>query len=456
MPSPHEDPLPELAATLAAELTSRWADLKHRSAARPDAALPETALRLPDDGVGAQQAVTNFLQQIAPDLNGGVGPHYAGYVTGGVTPAALAGDWLTPVFDTNAAFSTDSAAGQLEQGTVSMLLDLLGLPAEFGGTLTAGATSATTVGLAAARQWAGDRFGVDVAQSGAAVPISVLSGTAHASAAKSLAILGIGRQNLIAVPCLPDREAVDIAALRTALSQHQDSAVIVVANAGTVITGDTDDLAEIAALRDEFNFWLHVDAAFGGFAALLPGDTRLSGWQWADSITVDLHKWLNVPYDSGLALIRNAAVLPEIFGNTGSYLAADPQPMDQGLDNSRRLRALPIWLSLQAYGRAGISRMIQESVAAAHEFAELVTADDRLQLAAPVRLNVVTLSSTSTDIHAAGERLASSGDGFLSPATWQSHPVLRGAFVNWRTDPAELATALLTHLDEAAGLGTDQ
>jgi len=139
--------------------------------------------------------------------------------------------------------------------------------------------------------------------------------------------------------------------------------------------------------------------------------------------------------------------LPEIFGNVGSYLANEPQPMDLGLDNSRRLRALPIWLSLQAYGRAGISGMIQESVAAASTFAQQVTADGRLQLAAPVRLNVVTLSSTSTDIHAAGERLAKSGAGFLSPATWQSRPVLRGAFVNWRTDPAALATALLSQLN---------
>ena len=447
MPTPHEDPLPELAATLAAELTSQWADLAGRSAARPDAQLPEATMQLPDSGVGARQAVTDFLDHIAPNLNGGVGPHYAGYVTGGVTPAALAGDWLTPIFDTNAGFATDGAAGQLESGTISMLLELLGLPAEFGGTLTAGATSATTVGLAAARQWAGNRFGVDVAQSGAAVPISVLSGTAHASVAKSMAILGIGRRQLVPVACLTNREAVDIAALRTTLSQHQDSAVIVVANAGTVITGDTDDLAEIAALRDEFNFWLHVDAAFGGFAALLPDDTRMSGWQRADSITVDLHKWLNVPYDSGLALIRNAAGLPEIFGNVGSYLATEPQPMDLGLDNSRRLRALPIWLSLQAYGRAGISGMIQDSVDAASTFAQQVIADGRLQLAAPVRLNVVTLSSTSTDIHAAGERLAKSGAGFLSPATWQSRPVLRGAFVNWRTDPAVLATALLSQLN---------
>ena len=446
MAYPSGDSIGPLATALANAVAEEWSHLAERPAARPGAVIPDDPLSLTGDGVGESEALSMFLDQIAPHLSGGIGPHYAGYVTGGVTPAGLMGDWLTSSFDNNAAFSTDGAAGQFEKSTIAMLVDLLRLPAHLGGTLTTGATAASTVALAVARQWAGEQQGIDSAKVGSPYGLAALSGSAHSSIAKAMGVVGLGSSNVIALRNQSGRESVDLVELRQALTKRADAPTIVIANAGTVITGDSDDIAAIVALREEFDFWLHVDAAFGGFAALLPSDTRLQGWEQADSITVDLHKWLNVPYDSGLVLLQNPQVLPRVFGNNASYLADEPQPMDSGVENSRRMRALPIWFSLAAYGRHGVAALVAQSVASAQRFAKLVTADGRLSLAAPVHLNVVALVSDKVDVAELGSSLASSGNGFLSQATLNGRPVLRAAFVNWRTDPEALAAAVLEQL----------
>ncbi len=447
MADPSDDSLPSLVSALSAAVTNRWQGLDDRPAARPGAQIAPDVFELTGAGVGETEALSRFWNDIAPHLNGGIGPHYAGYVTGGVTPAGLVGDWLTPIFDNNAAFNTDGAAGQFETETIAMLTELFRLPAHMGGTLTTGATTASTVALAAARQWAGEQQGIDSAKMGSPYGLAALSGSAHSSIAKAMAMIGLGSNNVISIPSQPGRESIDLDDLRRVLAERADASTIVIANAGTVVTGDTDDIARIQELRDEVDFWRHVDAAFGGFAALLASDQRLTGWEQADSITIDLHKWLNVPYESGLVLLQDAQVLPRIFGNTASYFSGEPQPMDFGLENSRRMRALPIWLSLAAYGRQGIADMVARSVSSAHKFAEIVTADPRISLAAPVHLNVVALTSDHVDVHELGSRLAASGAGFLTPAKFEDQPVLRAAFVNWRTDPDALALALLQQLD---------
>lgn len=202
-------------------------------------------------------------------LSAGAGPRYLGFVTGGATPAALAGDWLTATFDQNSNSSLDPAGQRLERETVGWLREFFGLCAEHHGAFVSGATMANTVGLAIAREWLGERLGVSVAQDGVGAlgRVRVLSGSAHSSVGKGLAMLGLGRGALLPVATLPGREAVDLAALERELGR-QPGPCVVVANAGTVNTVDFDELRAIAALRARYDFWLHVDAAFGAFAAL--------------------------------------------------------------------------------------------------------------------------------------------------------------------------------------------
>ncbi|CAL9340509.1 pyridoxal phosphate-dependent decarboxylase family protein [Streptomyces sp. enrichment culture] len=418
-----------------------------RPAARLDAApAPDP---LPSHGVGADGALARFTDRWAPGFSGSAGPRYLGFVTGGVTPAALAGDWLTGAHDQNASAAVGSWATALERETVGWLRELFGLGEEHHGAFVTGATMSNTVGLAVAREWLGERLGVDVARDGVAAlgPVEVLSGSPHSSIGKALSVLGLGRGALRQVPLLPgNREAVDVAALDAALAERAGRPVVVVANAGTVNTVDFDDLRAVAALREKHGFWLHVDAAFGGFAALAPAHARLvDGLDAADSVCVDLHKWLNVPYDSAVQFTRRRDLQTAVFHNSAAYLgqpAGEPDFLHLTPESSRRLRALPAWFSLMAYGRAGHREIVERNVASARLLGERVAHLPGLRLLAPVRLNVVcfTLSDdpSAERVAALGHAVAAGGAAFLSPTVYDGVPALRAAFSNWRTERADV------------------
>ncbi|HYF64344.1 MAG TPA: pyridoxal-dependent decarboxylase [Herpetosiphonaceae bacterium] len=418
---------------------------------------------LPVAGLGARAALDLFQERYAAGLTGSAGPRYLGFVTGGATPAALAGDWLTGAFDQNVTGSADSSAPAVEADALDLVRQFLGLPADLAGTFVTGATMASFVGLALGRQWAARRLGGDPARDGlyGLPPITVLSGAPHSSILKGLAMLGMGRRQLRAVACLPGREAVDPAALRRALEELDGAPAIIVGNAGTVNTTDFDDFAALAALRDEFGCWLHIDAAFGGFAAA-SADHRhlLAGWEAADSITVDLHKWLNVPYDAAIQLTRHPRLQLEVFQNNAAYLDAGdgaPDLVHLTPENSRRLRALPAWMTLMAYGAAGHGEIVERTCRLARGLGERIAADSRLRLLAPVRLNVVCFTLAGPDapaMAAVRQFLAAverSGRAFLTPTVYGGVPAMRAAFSNWRTDDADLEL-IWAALDEAAGL----
>ncbi|MFF9777403.1 pyridoxal phosphate-dependent decarboxylase family protein [Streptomyces sp. NPDC013978] len=407
---------------------------------------------LPARGIGAQGALTEFAERWADGFSGSAGPRYLGFVTGGATPAAVAGDWLTSAYDQNVSGGQDSSASALERQTLRWLRELFGLDAEYGGAFVTGATVSNTVGLAVAREWLGERLGVDVSREGVAAlgPVDVLSGSPHSSITKALSVLGVGRDRLRTVPLLPgDREAVDVAALDAALAALDGRPAIVVANAGTVNSVDFDDLRSIAALRERHDFWLHVDAAFGGFAALSPSYAHLvDGLDSADSICVDLHKWLNVPYDAAVQFTRRRDLQIRVFRNDSPYLGlptGDPDFLHLTPENSRRLRALPAWFSLMAYGRAGHREIVERNVTLARALGERLAQTPGLTLVAPVRLNVVcfTLAERPTleRVQALAHAIAASGETFVTPTVLHGTHALRAAFSNWRTTTADTERA---------------
>ncbi|MFF4350088.1 pyridoxal phosphate-dependent decarboxylase family protein [Streptomyces sp. NPDC001530] len=404
---------------------------------------------LPAEGAGAEGALARFAERWAPGFSGSAGPRYLGFVTGGVTPASLTGDWLTSAYDQNVSGSGGSSASALERETLGWLRELFGLSETHSGAFVSGATVSTTVGLAIAREWLGERRGVSVSREGVGAlgPVDVLSGSPHSSVAKALSVLGIGRDRLRPVPVLSgNREAVDVERLAAALDALDGRPAVVVANAGTVNTVDFDDLRAVAALKERYDFWLHVDAAFGGFAALSPSYASLvEGLDAADSVCVDLHKWLNVPYDAAVQFTRRQDLQVRVFHNASPYLGlptGEPDFLHLTPENSRRLRALPAWFSLMAYGREGHREIVERNVALARRLGEWISQEvPQLRLLAPVRLNVVcfTLADEPSEerVHALAQAVAASGEAFLTPTFYAGTHALRAAFSNWRTSEAD-------------------
>ncbi|HET9138859.1 pyridoxal phosphate-dependent decarboxylase family protein [Actinophytocola sp.] len=393
---------------------------------------------LPHTGIGLDAALARFSRRWEPGFSASAGPRYLGFVTGGATPAALAGDWLAATFDQNVVTVRDSSAAYLERETVGWLGELLGLTSAHHGAFVSGATMSTFVGLATAREWLGEQLGVSVARQGVGAlgEVVVLSGAPHSTVYKGLSMAGIGRDRVRLVPVLPGREAVDVAALREALAGLAGRPAIVVGNAGTVNTGDFDDLSAIAELKASHPFWLHVDGAFGGLAVLSREHAPLlDGLAGADSVCVDLHKWLNVPYDAAVQFNRRQDLQVAVFHNATPYLGmptGEPDFVHLTPESSRRQRALATWFALTAYGVEGHREIVERDIAAARRLGDLLATLPGVRLLAPVRLNVVCFAVPG-DVDAVADELTRTGEVFVTPTVYTGGPALRAAFSNWRT-----------------------
>jgi len=407
---------------------------------------------LPEVGLGALEVLRYFQTQYEHQLSNTAGPRYFGFVTGGSTPAALVGDWLVSAYDQNACGSNDSIAPQIEHQTIGFFRQLFGLDESFFGSFVTGATMSNFTGLALGRQWVGEQSGVDFSQVGMSHGPAVvyLSATPHASVLKSLSMLGAGRRSLLYVDTLPGREAVDTHALEQKLRDVKGPCVVI-ANAGTVNTVDFDDLQAIGQLKKQYNFWLHVDAAFGGFAACSPQYAQLvDGLNHADSLTVDAHKWLNVPYDAAMQFTTHKQLQLKVFQNSAAYLgdpAESPDFFHYTPENSRRFRALPSWFTLMAYGREGYRDIIERNCDAAHYFGEQIKSSSQFELLAPVRMNVVCFTLSSSDegstqgIKALLHAIRDDGRVFFTPTLYKGRPAMRAAISNWLTGRTDMDVA---------------
>jgi glutamate/tyrosine decarboxylase-like PLP-dependent enzyme len=405
---------------------------------------------LPHEGIGTAQALSIFNKRLEPLMVASSGPRYWGFVTGGTTPAAIAGDWLTSIYDQNAqttkGFGDVSANIELE--TIQLLLDLFNLPKDFFGGFVTGATMSSFTCLAVARQWLGNQLGKDFAKDGVQQKINILTATPHSSAIKTLALLGIGSNNFIKIKTLAgNREAVDVADLENELKKLQGQPSIFIGSGGTVNTVDFDDFNAIIKLKEQYNFWCHIDAAFGGFAICTNTHQHLlAGWQHADSITIDCHKWLNVPYESAIFFIKEKykSLQIETFQNSNAPYLGNPLEELNYLnllpENSRRLKALPVWFSLMAYGKNGIKDIVTNNIKNAQTFGNFIEENKYFVLLAPVRLNTVcfTIDDTDEAIQLFLEKLNATQKVFMTPTVYQNKKGIRAAFVNWQTTDEDI------------------
>ncbi|HUG87444.1 MAG TPA: aspartate aminotransferase family protein [Actinomycetota bacterium] len=404
---------------------------------------------LPEEGKGGVEALRELLDG-SDALIRSSGPRFFHWVIGGTTPAALGADWLTSTFDQNGgAWDSSPLAARLEVLAVDWLRDLFGLPQGWGGVLTTGATMANFVGLACARSWWAEQHGVDVDVEGLgelpAVPV-LSSGYVHPSATKALAMLGIGRERVRRLA----RDAagrLDLGALERELAALGDQPAIVIGNAGEVNTGDFDPIAAMADLCEEHGAWLHVDGAFGLFAAVSPRTAHLvSGVERAHSAISDGHKWLNVPHDTGFAFLRDPSRLGRVFSVAAAYLPApdDERPVffNLGPESSRRARSLAVWATLRAYGRGGYRRIVERHLDLAQRIAAKVDEAPDFERLAEVPLNIVCFRYRPPDVpeeelnelnERIGREVMADGRLYVGTTIFEGKAAFRPAIVNWRT-----------------------
>ncbi|RZJ55798.1 MAG: aspartate aminotransferase family protein [Flavobacterium sp.] len=407
---------------------------------------------LNDLGLGSLEAIKEFNERLAPLLVSSPGPRYWGFVTGGSTPASIVGDWLASVYDQNtqAINAQGGVSALIEFETINLLLQLLDLPKTFLGGFVTGATMSNFTSLGIARQWFGAQFGKDFAKNGISETINILTATPHSSSVKSLAMLGIGSNNYTVLKTIEgNREAIDITDLEEKIKALNGKPFILISSAGTVNTADFDDFKAISELKQKYNFWWHVDAAFGGFAAVSEKYKHLvKGWENADSITIDCHKWLNVPYESAFYLVKKDHVNFQIetFQNSNAPYLGNPLENFNYLnvlpENSRRLRALPVWFSLLAYGKEGFCDIVENSVQLALHFGNELIEEGNFEILAPIRLNNVcfTLKGNHNQ-EKVGQFLTAlndTGKVFMTPTVYQNRKGIRASFVNWRTTEEDI------------------
>lgn len=430
------------------------AGLDERSVASTDAArqqLAELDTPLPDEPTDPA-LVLGLLDTLgSPATTAMAGRRYFGFVTGGTLPAALAANWLAGAWDQNSGYTVMSPIGAtLEEISRRWLLDALGLPAASAAGFVTGGTMANVTALAAARHAVLDRAGWNVEDDGlfGAPPVTIVVGDeVHASALKALALLGFGRERVV-------RVAVDgQGRMRADALPDISGPTVVLTQAGNVNTGAIDPVEEISAWAHAAGAWVHVDGAFGLWAAAAPTRAHLlQGVSAADSWALDAHKWLNVPYDSGIALVRDPEALSAAMATTAAYLQAGAtrEPCHFTPEMSRRARGIEIWAALLSLGRDGLADLIERTCRHASRFAEGLRAAG-YEVLNDVTLNQVMVSFGDNDTTRrviAG--VQEDGTCWCGGTVWRGRAAMRISVSSWATTDADVERSLDAMLRVAA------
>jgi glutamate/tyrosine decarboxylase-like PLP-dependent enzyme len=416
--------------------------------ADPDALRAALGRELPEIGVPADQVIDELVAGADPGIVASAGPRYFGFVTGGALPAALAADWLAAAWDQNAHMWVGSpAASVVEEVVEDWVLSLLGLPQDASVGLVTGCQMANVTCLAVARDSVLKQAGWDVASHGliGAPPLTVIAGLqAHATIFSALRMIGLGRDSAHLVAA-DDQGRMEPEALAREL-QHAGPA-IVCAQAGNVNSGAFDPLEPIEYLCEQSGAWLHVDGAFGLWAAASPEYRHLTrGIERADSWATDGHKWLNVPYDCGLAIVKDRAAHRRAMGLTAAYLVAGEQRDNYDLtpEASRRARGFPLYAALRSLGRRGLAELIERNCAQARRFAEILRAGGA-EILNDVVLNQVLVAAPPDAV----ARIQADGTCWVGGSNWHGRDVIRISCSSWATTDADVersARAILAAL----------
>jgi glutamate/tyrosine decarboxylase-like PLP-dependent enzyme len=411
----------------------------------PKAVAKLSALRGPlPPGPTSPEAVLHLLHEIgSPATVAKTNGRYFGFVTGDCVPAALAAAWLVGAWDQNAAHHVQSpVAAQLEETAIDWVRELFGLPEGTGGAVVTGATMANFSGLAAARHTLLERAGWDVEADGlfGAPPITVVVGEeVHQSVVKALGMLGLGRKRVVRVPM--DGQG----RMRADALPHLDDRTILCLQAGNVNTGAFDPAAAICPAARAAGAWIHVDGAFGLWAAASPEFSKLTrGFELADSWATDGHKWPNIGYDCGIVLVRDAAALRAAMSIQAPYLvhAEARDPSNYGPELSRRARGVELWAGLRSLGRSGMAEIVERTSSHARRFAA------GLKAAGYEVLNEVVINQVLVSFGDAEKtlrtvaRLQAEGTCWCGSTVWQGRTAMRISVSSWATTRDDVERSL--------------
>ncbi len=404
----------------------------------------------PETGMPAETVIADLIRAAEPGLVGNTQPGFHAWVMGGSHPAGVAADWLTSIWGQNAAIHQCSpAAATAEEVAADWLLDILDLPKSASVGFVTGATMAGFTCLAAARDEVLRRAGYDFAADGLAgsPPVRViLSDDTHVSNLAALRYLGIGAHQIIRLPT-DAQGRMDMSAFAKAF-YADDAPTIVIATAGHINSGAFDYVGAMAEMTGPRDAWLHVDAAFGLWIRAVPEMRYLSaGLERADSWSTDAHKWLQVPYDSGLAIVRHADAHRRAMDLSAGYLTHDPEdgrnPTQYGPELSRRARGFTVWAMLKTLGRDGIAEMVRRHCEGAQRLANHLSGVPGVRVLNRVSLNQIALvfEDAGGEADALTQEVAdrmNDAEHFVRTAVWRGRVILRLSIIEGETDTGAL------------------
>ncbi|MGE5681584.1 MAG: pyridoxal phosphate-dependent decarboxylase family protein [Bacillota bacterium] len=437
----------ELLLQTAARAISYLEGLENRKVAPDKCAIEKLSLLntpLPDNPTRPEDVVEKLDEFGSRATMAMAGPRFFGLVIGGSLPAALAANWMVSAWDQNSAFyNLSPAAALIEQISLNWLLDILQLPSDSAGAFVTGTTVANFTALAAARHAVLKKVGWNVEADGlfGAPSITVIAGQeAHPTLLKSLGMLGLGRSRIIRIP-------VDLQGrMRSDSLPHIEGPTIVCLQAGNVNTGAIDPIDEICDYAHDRGAWVHIDGAFGLWART--ASTRLfltKGIEQADSWATDLHKWLNVPYDSGIAIVKDKNALRAAMSITAEYLPSESEnrnPSDYTPELSRRARGVDVWAAMLSLGRSGLADLIERTCRHARRFAEAFSLAG-FQILNDVVLNQVLVSFGTAEItNQVITELQEEGTCWCGGTVWQGQTAMRISVSSWKTTDEDVEKSI--------------